>query len=79
MERNGVDQMYFVSACRQRKGVHAGAATDIEYARRRRRQIALQDLPRPNSLQTAERIVQPELLLSPVVIVEDLGRNQGGC
>ena len=52
--RHRIDEMHFVAATRERKRVDPGTSTNVEHAARRGRQMALENLPRSNALETAE-------------------------
>jgi hypothetical protein len=47
--------MHLVTATGQRESVDASSATDIKYARRRWRQVVLDDFPRPDPLKATNR------------------------
>jgi hypothetical protein len=69
--------MHLVPATGQWESVHASSATDIKYTGWRWRQVALDDLPRPDPFKATDRCRQSLLFVSLTVVLEDFGSNHG--
>jgi hypothetical protein len=70
--RYRVDEAYPVSGPRERSGVHAGRAADVEDVGGWARQLAAQHVPRTQELQPALPLAQPYPFAAAQVVLQDL-------
>lgn len=73
MQGNRIDEIHNVAHLRKRKGGRAGGAANVEDNGWRRRQKANQEVKRPDSFPTRNRIFQATGLLPRFVVAANFG------